>query len=164
MCEPVSATTATVLAIAGTGASLFGAGMSAGGALENGKEAEKQALLNAALSQQLSVDALMRGRSEAGLLRARTSRDIAKRVVAAGASGAALSGSVVDAMEDARMWGEVDAQTVMSNAFREAWGYEVQRHQYEDAASVARKRGNAEAGSHLLNGLLGAVGTAAKLA
>ena len=163
MCEPVSATTAVVLGVLGAASSVAGAGVSASASLERGGEDARQQLLNAALSREMAGDAVARGRFDAGLMRMKASRDIAKQRVAAGASGATLSGSTLSASEATRYWGEVDAETTMNNAFREAWGYRVQEYQHTESARMTRKRAAAEARGHLLNGALGAVGGLAKL-
>lgn len=104
-----------------------------------------------------AADAYQRGAQKEGIVRMEGSRSIAE--ARAGAAQSAIdvtSGTAADVLAEKRMFSELDALTVRSNAAREAWGHKVEAAQFETARKAAKKQGE--------YGMLGSfLGTAAGL-
>ena len=91
-------------------------------------------------------DALGRGAEAASRQRAVTRGVIGtQRAGYAGQNVDVGVGSAIDVQADAALLGELDAQTLIQNAEREAWGYKVEGADRRMAADVARKGGAAQA-------------------
>jgi hypothetical protein len=122
------ATTTALLAL--TAAS---AGSQAVGSLRQGGAAKRQANyeagladINATIAGLQADDALARGREAASKVRGDTRQLLGTQRTAAAASGVDIStGSAADVQRDTSYLGELDAQTILNNARREAWGLEV---------------------------------------
>lgn len=115
MCDPV-----TAVAIAGSA-------MTAYGQIQQGRAAEKAAEYNAEVANLQAKDAVNRGNIEAEKQRLKAQQVAGAQRAAMGASGAQVdSGSFADILVDTATTGEKDAQTIRTNAMRQAWGLETQ--------------------------------------
>lgn len=120
MCEPA---TLTIIAV---GAAVAAAGVSAYGQYQQGEFQKSVAKENAKIAEDEAALAQQRGAIAAGVQRMKASQEIGQARAAAGENGIELtSGTTLDAIADARMLSELDAQTIKNNAAREAWGYKV---------------------------------------
>lgn len=157
MCEPVSITTGIA-----AGISLIGAAVQAAGQAE--AAGQEMALLrtNARLAEDAAGDALLRGNREAGVQRFRTGQLVARQRLAVAKNGFDMqSGSALDALADTRLWGELDAQTLKSNAAREAFGYRAQAWQASGQRQVVKLRQDFGVAGSILGGVGGLAAGAA---
>jgi phage protein U len=101
------------------------------------------AMQNAALAQQQAADAKARGEEDAKRLRMQTEQlkgDQRARIAASGVlvdddSGA---GDTLDTLATTAMRGKDDESLLLSNAAREAWGFQVQSTNYQQQAQLAK--------------------------
>lgn len=108
-------------------ASVAGTAATAYGQIQQGKAAEKAAEYNAEVANMQAKDAINRGNIEAEAQRTKEAKVAGAQRAAAGASGAVVdSGSFADVVLDTVTTGERDAQTIRTNAMRQAWGLESQ--------------------------------------
>jgi hypothetical protein len=160
MCEPVT------LGI-GAGLAVAGSGMSAYNSVEQGKAEQDaananavRARLNAKRLNQSAGDAMVRGEQDAGIVRMKGSAAVSDQKVALAANGLDVQGEgAANLMANTKYMNEVDVQTTLNNAQREAYGYRVEANnaledarQFEKAGVAARKRGEAQATATLLGG------------
>lgn len=118
---------------------------------EEGKVQQSIANYNANVAEQQALDAQRRGIMEAGERRAQTRQQIGRQRTALAASGVDVSsGSALDIFADTAAYGELDAQTIQSNAMREAYGYRTQSSNQRFQGSVANQAGRNRANSTLL--------------
>lgn len=112
--------------------------------------------MNAQLAERRAKDALERGRAEEQRKRLEVQQLLGKQRAAMAANGVDLSfGSPLDTIVDTAVMGELDALTVRSNAYREAYDYRVQAVNQRAGATLNRM----EARSATTGGYLGAMGT-----
>jgi hypothetical protein len=96
--------------------------------------------------RQQEADSRARGGNAAGLIRMQATQLAAKQRVAYANSGVDISqGTPAATMDATRLMGELDAQTALNNAAREAWGYErqgaqLQQAQRLDAAAASNRK------------------------
>lgn len=108
---------------------------------EQGKYQRAMDFLNQQAAEVGAGDALDRGAQAAGQARMAGSQLIAKQKVGYAAAGVDVqSGSALDAMADARMLSELDAQKLRNNAAREALGYKMKAYQYGMQRKLDMKR------------------------
>ena len=116
--------------------------------LKSGSNQNKLAQFNAQVSEQQATDALMRGKDDEERFRQGVKTLIgSQRASFAGNNVDIASGSAADVQADAAFLGELDAQTIRTNAMREAWGYRQQAEEYRrggQAALSAARWGAAE--------------------
>ena len=158
MCEP------TTLAVAGLAMSAVSTGAGFLGQMNQQAAAGAQAQYMAQMAQRnqqiqtmQADDALARGQVQEDKVRAAGAQRIGTLTANLAAQGTDLAGSPTDILADARQAGELDAQTVRSNAAREAWGYKVGA---ANAGAEAAMRGSFSpsylgAGASLLAGASG---------
>lgn len=136
----------------------FAIGTQLGAGAMNAKAAADQANADVAslgmqrdLELAKAADARQRGAAEEGRTRMAGSRAIGEAKTAITASNIETSsGSAANALADIRMFSELDALTVRSNAAREAWGHEAQAAILEQSRKAKKKQGrNAVLGSFL---------------
>lgn len=141
-----------LLAIAG-GMQMGGGLLSAYGSYQAGKANEKTAKLNAAMLEMEAKDAELRGEHDANMNRLRTRLLIGKQRAEWGASGVEVdAGTPVEVSADTAMLGELDSQTILNNAAREAWGYRAQATVTKYEGEMAKWQGNMGAFSSILGG------------
>lgn len=98
---------------------------------------------NAAISRMQAQDSLQRGEFESDQQRLKTTGAIGSQRAGFAGNGVDVnSGSASIVQEDTAALGELDALTIRNNAARQAWGYDVQADQYEQAAGNAKKSAN----------------------
>lgn len=118
-----------------------------------GEAANAQGKLNRALADQAAADAIARGELEAGRRRMATSATIAtQRAGLAAGNIDVQSGTAAQVQTQARLFGELDAQTIRNNAAREAWGYQVQGVQAENAGKLQQYQARMSALGSILGG------------
>lgn len=144
MCEPLTIAAAATAVVAG--------GVSAYSQYQQGRYAGRVADQNAEIAEGEAARALQRGAQAAGVKRMETSLEVGEARARAGATeGIDLtSESSLDAIADARMMSELDAQTISSNAALEAWGYKVQATGQRAQARGARYAGKMGAATTLI--------------
>jgi hypothetical protein len=117
-----------------------------GAAAKKAGQAEAARLeYNALIADLQADDALGRGADAVSKQRAVTRGVIGTQ--RAGFSGQNVDvnvGSAIDVQADAALLGEIDAQTLMHNAEREAWGYQAEALDLRIAADTARRTGAAQ--------------------
>ena len=115
-------------------------------------------LQNQQIAQAQTAFALQRGAFEAGQARMQGSRVIGQQQAGYGASGVdSQTGSAALVQGSTRAMSELNAQTALNNAQRQAWGYQVTANQYGTQAGVDRQLG----GQQQLGTYLGGLGSAA---
>lgn len=98
---------------------------------------------NAAISRAQAADSLKRGEFEADQQRIKTAGAVGTQRAGFAGNGVDVnSGSAALVQDDTAALGELDALTIRNNAAREAWGYNIQADQYEQAAGNAKKSAN----------------------
>lgn len=136
--------------------------VNAAGAASESDAREKEALANQKLADDAAVDALDRGRLEAGFTRAAGTQLQSSQRVAYQASGVDQSfGTAANVQADTAAHIELQARTIENNAAREAWGFKTYGLKYgQMAANEAQRRPLQTAGT-LLGGLGQLAGVAA---
>lgn len=123
------------------------------GAMEAAAAKKREADYNAQVADMKAKDAINRGNIEAEAQRTKTAKVSGAQRAAMGASGAVVdSGSFGDILLDTATTGEKDAQTIRTNAMREAWGYENQSESYTLAGQRAETEGTWAAAGSLITG------------
>lgn len=138
-----------------TGATAEGAGAlnAASAQRAQGKWAQESYDFEARMAELQATDAERRG-----LLAAQKARSEGRQVQ--GAQRAALaaqgvdvaSGSALDVQTDTAYQAELDAQTIQSNAWREAYGLRTQANEGRFAGAMAAIEGESKAGASMLTG------------
>ncbi len=159
MCEPVT--------LALVGASVLGAGLSAAGQIQEGNAAKKAADFraqvsrnNAVIANQAAAESRDRGEALAGRERLRTRQALGSaRATLAGQGVVIDEGTALNVTQDIAQFGELDVQTILSNAEREARGFEQRGVNFQSEAQLteqagrqARTAGRIQAASTLLTG------------
>lgn len=129
------------------GATVIGAA----GAIQSGNAAAKASNynarvqeMNARLSERRGRDAIERGAIEEQRKRAQVAQIKGQQRVAMAANGVDLSfGSPLDVMVDSAVLGELDALTIRSNAYREAYDHEVDAVNQRAGATLSRMNASA---------------------
>lgn len=112
--------------------------------------------LNATLSERRARDAIERGKTEEQKKRQEVQRILGAQKAAMAANGVDLTfGSPLDTIVDTAVLGELDALTIRSNAYREAYDHRVDAMNKRAGAELSRL----EARSALTGGYLQAAGT-----
>lgn len=126
MCDPMSLSIASLaLATVGTAATVKGQmdAQAAAGA-QAGYMAQVQRN-NAEIARRQAAMVREQGQIDADKQRQITSQRLGTQTAALAAQGTDLSGSPTDILGDTAKAGELDAQTIKSNAAKQAWGYEA---------------------------------------
>lgn len=130
-----------------------GTGVSAYSQYQQGQYNAQMAEANARNAELAAADATARGDAEAAMQRMQVSRLIGRQRAAFAASGVdAASGSALDVLGDTAAFGQLDVDTIRSNAAREAWGLQSQAASDRYSARVSRRMGTIGAGATLLTG------------
>jgi len=112
--------------------------------------------MNATISERRARDAIERGEDEEQRKRAEVQKLLGQQKVAYAASGVDLSfGSPLDTIVDTAVMGELDALTIRSNSYREAYDRRVDATNQRSGAEMSRMEGDAAK----KGGYLSAVGT-----
>jgi type II secretory pathway component PulM len=121
--------------------------------MEKGKYLDKVSKQNAAMSNQAADDALARGAVKADEQRITTQEVIGTQRAGFAANGIDVnSGSAGQVQNDSAALGELDALTIMNNAAREAYGYQVQAIDQRQQGKLAKYAGKMEAIGSILGG------------
>lgn len=154
-------------ALVGAGAAVYGGISGASAQREAAGKQQDAANAQATIADMSAIDALSRGRTEAGRIREAGSRLISQqRTAYAGAGVDVGSGTAVDVVTGTRVLTELDALTVQNSAARAAWGFQEEAHNLRRHGAYARQAGEAQAAGTLLTGIAGGVqgvGTAASI-
>lgn len=118
----------------------------------------------------LAIDALRRGSLEAGKFKQKVRQLRGSQRAALAAQGIDVdSGDAADIQVETERMGTIDAETIKSNAWREAWGYKVQAVNYGAQGAgaslsgrLAEMAGNNAKANTLLTGGLQAVEAGAR--
>lgn len=122
---------------------------------------KQQADYNANIASLQAKDAVNRGNIDTERQRVKAQQVLAAQRAAMGASGVETeSGSFASVLLDTATTGEQDAQTIRTNAMREAWGFENQVAGFNMAGDAALAAGDAKA-AQLRTEALGTVLTGA---
>lgn len=114
---------------------------------------QSQYKVNAKLASAQAQSAREEGDIQAGHMAAQTKANVAKQRVAAAATGADVnSGSALDLQSDTQWQGAQNAITIKNNAWRQAWGYNIQADNYKTQATFTGIAGQNEYNNTLLTG------------
>lgn len=120
---------------------------------EQGKYLNKVAKVNAGISERAGRDAVKRGDIDADEQRQQTGQLIGAQRAAFAANGVDVnSGSAGQVQNDAAALGELDALTLVNNAAREAYGYQVQAMDQRQQGKLAKYQGKMDAIGSILGG------------
>jgi hypothetical protein len=113
---------------------------------------------NANLADIQAKDSIRRGNIEASKVKREQERLIGEERVTAAASGVDVNqGSAADVQDDTKALSDHDIITIRNNAFREAWGYNVQADDYRYRGRFAESAANFKAGQAMTTGILNAL-------
>lgn len=100
---------------------------------------------NARITEVQAKDAEARGVQAADVSRSKTRQLAGTQRATMAANGVDLGvGSAVRIQNDTEYFGEVDSNTILDNAAREAWGYRAQGSNFSNQATMMRARAAAE--------------------
>lgn len=134
MCSPFIA-----LASVAAGANAAGAYQQAATQKAMAEYQAKVSANNATMAENQARDAKTRGDLEAFSALRKAEQLKGSQKTALAASGLDISsGTPMDLLESTEIMGEVDANTIRSNAAREAWGYTVEAQNYRNSAAMSR--------------------------
>lgn len=123
------------------------------GQMQAAADAKRQAEYNQKVADMQAKDAINRGNIEMEKQRMKTEQVKGAQRAAMGAAGVdSTSGSFANVLLDTATMGEKDAQTIRTNALREAWGYENQAEEYGMEADAAERAGTMNAFGTVLTG------------
>ncbi len=112
--------------------------------------------MNAQISERRAKDAIERGAVEEQKKRAEVQQVLGKQQAAMAANGVDVTfGSPLDTITDSAVLGEMDALTIRTNAYREAYDYRVDAANKRASATLS----NMNASAATTGGYLGAAGT-----
>jgi hypothetical protein len=155
MCEPVSGTAAvasTTAASATAYAAIAGALISAAGMYQQGQNAQRMATYNADLTKVKAADALSTGAIAEEKQRAKVRQIEGAQVAQMGGSGGVIGeGNFGDILNQTATYGELDAQTIRSNAMKQAWGLQTQGNADTLQGALAANQGGVNAVGTLLS-------------
>ncbi len=169
MCEPTTlvalgmsasaaATTTAVIATAGLAMSAYGAYANAQSQKDQANYQSAVARNNKIISDRNARDITRQGEDEANRYRAKVRRMSAEQTVGLAGQGVDVTeGTSIDLLADTAELGEFDAQTIKSNAGREAYNARVQGMNFEAQAGLYKAKADAQspafsAGTTLLAG------------
>lgn len=141
-----SAATAATIGTIGSVVSAVGTGVSVLGALKQGSAASSAAHTraavqtnNATIARQNAERAAQVGEEKAAMSQRDTRAKIGAMEASQAASGVDINnGSALDVRASETEFGQLDAQTIRSNAAREAYGYQTQATNMDSAASMSK--------------------------
>ncbi|SNS15788.1 hypothetical protein [Pseudomonas segetis] len=121
---------------------------------EQGNYLNSVAKVNAGLSDRAAADAIARGAISADEQRRQTQQVIGAQRTGFAANGIDVNtGSAGQIQNDSAALGELDALTLMNNASREAYGYQVQAMDQRRQGKLAKYQGKMEAVGSILGGV-----------
>lgn len=139
---------------ASTAMNAFGTVAKGAAQYESGQYNAQVARNNETIANSNASMAVMRGNVEAGISRERTAQMIGSERAGYGANGIDVnSGSAVRTQSDTARLGEMDAQTILQNAQRSSWGYQLQGSSYGAQAQLDTMQGTESALSSLVGGV-----------
>lgn len=131
-----------------------------------GRYAEAQGEINARLAEVNARDAEARGRREAENVRMQARQLRGSQRAQMAAAGISIEGDNSAALiaDQTQVMGELDSQTVMNNAFKEAWGFRQEAAQARFQGRMGRRMGDWGAQMTYLTGGARLAGQAASAA
>ncbi len=149
--------------VAGAGLSAVGAYNASAGAQAAYNAQAQVAENNAIIAGWQAADAIARGGKSATAVRLKTSQIKGDQRAAMAANGVDLGvGSAAEILADTDYFGAIDANQVIDNAAREAWGYRTTASNFTGDAAMLRSRAAAE--SPMMAGATSLLGSATKIA
>lgn len=140
MCEPMTIAMIATTALS-TGMAMAAQKKQADAANASANYQANVAAINSQHAQSQADDARKRGAIAANEQREKTSRLIGKQRTIAAASGLSVSsGTTLDVFGETASMGEWDAQKILGNAEREAYGYETQSTNFMNKSNLARSK------------------------
>ena len=144
MCAPL-ATVAAWSAIAGTGLMAYGQ-------YRQGQTAQKMANYNADVARVKAADAISAGAIAEQQQRNKTRQILGAQTAAMAASGSVIgSGTNADILDQTVKYGELDAQTIRTNAWKAAFGLETQARADNLQGALAASAGQNRAFTTLIS-------------
>lgn len=129
-------------ATAALGVVALGTATTAYGKVRAGNETKGIYDQNAGFADLQATDAIERGELDAKKMKRKTEQVIGAQRTSLAAQGVDVNkGSALDVQADAAYLGELDVQTIKSNAAKEAYGYRVQASDYRNRGKVAKREG-----------------------
>jgi len=149
------------LAAAGTATSVVGQMQQANAAKASADYQSKVAAGNAEVATQNANMAAASGEAQAAISEQKTRATVGAEEAAQGSSGVDINSPTATAVRTSQdMTGQLDAQTIRSNAARTAYGYETQSTNFQNQSSADTAQGNnamtageVGAGGSLLSGV-----------
>lgn len=150
---PFLAPIAAIAGIASAGASIAG-GLVAGEAQKKSADYNAQVQANNAITANRNASiAMEEGESTAQQKGMQTAQQVGKAKAIAGASGIdPLTGSASDVESGIEGAGLTDKQTILSNASRQAWGYQTQSANFTAQSQLDKQQGTDEMEGSFLSG------------
>lgn len=137
----------------GATAELGGAFGTASAYAQQGKWQQETAEFNARMAGLQAADAIKRGEERVGSVRRAAAEAVGGARASFAAQGVDVSqGSAAAVQEDSYAAAEQDVQTVRANAWREAWGFNVEAENLLQQGRMARMEATNKADATLLTG------------
>jgi len=166
MCEPTTVIVggitlgqiATAASVAGLAMSVYGSYQAAQSQKDEANYKAGVARNNKIISDRNAASITKQGEDEANKYRSRVRQMEADQIVGLAGQGVDVTeGSSIDLLADTAELGEFDAQTIRSNAGREAYNARVQGSNYQSQAGLYKSQADAQspifsAGTTLLSG------------
>jgi hypothetical protein len=153
-------------------AGVIGSGVSALGAIQQGQAQSQAAKYQAAvdrnntiLANRAAADAVERGKEAEATQRRKNTVLLARQRAAVASSGIELgTGSPLDILGDTAQFGELDAQTIRSNAERERLGDEAKASNFTASAGLNDMKASSASTAGMLGGVSALAGGAQTVA
>ena len=147
MAGSISATTIAgaglALSAVGTGVSVMGQMQQASAAKASADYQSQVAAGNAQVATQNANMAAASGEAQAAISEQKTRATVGAEEAAQGSSGVDINSPTAKAVRTSQdMTGQLDAQTIRSNAARQAYGYETQSTNFQNQSSADTAQGN----------------------
>lgn len=128
-----------------------------------GAYAKQTADANAHLLDMRARDAKERGALAENQQLSKVDQMVSTQRAAQAASGVDInSGSAASVRSSTKMMGELDALTIKNNAWREAWGYQVESNNQKEQGDFSNLTARSQANNTLLTGGLKGIGYGAQ--
>lgn len=132
---------------------LLQGGMQAASSYQEGQATKMVAGINAKYADMQGREALRIGEQDAGRRMLQGGQDAGAAMASAAAQGIRVdTGSAAQTQEDIKRAAIVDAQTIRTNAAKQAWGYGVEAANYRAQGRFAEIKGYGDAAQSIASG------------
>lgn len=132
---------------------LLQGGMQAASSIQEGQAAQMVGNINAKYADMQAQDALRIGETEAGKRMMQGGLEASSATAKAAGQGIRVdTGSAAKSAEDIKAAAIIDAQTIRTNAAKQAWGYGVEADNFRTQGRFAAIKGYSDAAQSIIGG------------